>query len=242
MLIEITKKEIKEFLFALIFITLPIITISQDSLKTKNKIDKKNQFAIEGQLYPNFNLDIYQPQLKLRVHLNNRFNLRFNSSLQRSLSNKKILQNAGNGLGYVEKIISFYSSTIGFERIFHFDKTLLYTGFEGMVGFGRNNEYGSRTDSISYIADLNYNIIRPVQQFGIRVFSGFDYNLTNQFYLGFELGLVFLKTVHKRGSYQRLDNSSLTDPDITTIIPEESFSDIFVNGIGAVRVGWVFSN
>ena len=109
-----------------------------------------------------------------------------------------------------------------------------------MVGFGRNNEYGSRTDSISYIADLNYNIIRPIQQFGLRVFSGVDYSLTNKFYLGLELGLVFINTIHKRGSFQTLDSSSLTDSDVTTYIPEESFSNLTFNGVGVLRMGWKF--
>jgi hypothetical protein len=163
----------KIFLFFIVCISLPLLTTAQDTINTKNRVNDKSQFSIEGQLYPNFNLDVYRPQLKLRIHLNDRFNLRFNTSFQRSLSNKKILQNSGNGLGYVEKINSFYSSTIGFERVFSFDKTVLYSGLEGIVGFGRNNEYGSRTDSVSYIADLNYNIIRPIQQFGGRVFFWF---------------------------------------------------------------------
>ena len=238
MLIKLISKVKKVFLFTVIINISPIFTIAQDTVNTKN--NNKNRFSIEGQLYPNFNLDVYRPQLKLRVHLKNSFNLRFNTSFQRSLSNTKILQNSGDGLGYVEKINSFYSSTIGFERVFHFDKTHLYSGLEGVLGFGRNYEYGSRTDSISYIADLNYNIIRPIQQFGFRVFSGVDYNLTNKFYLGFELGLVFINTVHKRGSFQTLDSSSLTDSDVTIYIPEESLSNLTFNGVGVLRIGWKF--
>ena len=230
----------KILLFFIVCISLPLFTTAQDSIITKNRVNDKSQFSIEGQLYPNFNLDDYRPQLKLRIHLNDRFNLRFNTSSHRILSNKKILQNSGDGVGYVEKINSYYSSTIGFERVFSFDKTVLYSGLEGIVGFGRNNEYGSRTDSISYIADLNYNIIRPIQQFGARVFSGLDYNLTNKFYLGFELGLVFTNTFYKRGSFQTIDSSSLTDSDITTYIPEELFSSLSFNGVGVLRIGWKF--
>lgn len=217
--------------------------LAQDSIGNKLFKDSiaKKHFSFEGQLYPNFNSDNYRPQFKLRLHLNGKTSIRFNSSFQRNVSNVKVLESSGGGgLGYVEKISSLYNVSIGLERNKNFNNAKLYSGFEGVLGFGRNNEYGSRTDSITYVADYDYNIIRPVQQIGLRLFSGFDYHLTNQIYLGMEVGLILLKTTHKTGSYQILDSSSLTDPDVTTPIAEYSSSILSFNGIGVLRVGWKF--
>ena len=49
-------------------------------------------------------------------------------------------------------------------------KTLVYSGIEGVLGIGKSDEYGSRTDSISFVSSLNYNYKRPVQNLGLRVF------------------------------------------------------------------------
>lgn len=225
-----------------LFGCLSLSLSAQDSIENgtiKDSVANKH-FSFEGQLYPNFNSDEYQPQLKVRLHLNNQTAIRFNSSLYRDVSNVKVLESSGGGLGNIEKISSLYNVSIGLERNKCFNNAKLYTGFEGVLGFGRNNEYGKRTDSTAYIADYDYNIIRPIQQLGLRIFSGFDYLLSEQLYVGMEVGLILLKTTNKTGSYQVFDNSSLTDPNVTTPIAEYSSSILFFNGIGVLRIGWRF--
>ena len=45
-------------------ITLTIFYTQDSILKYKNKI------SIEGQIYPNFNQDLYKPKIKIRYNLN----------------------------------------------------------------------------------------------------------------------------------------------------------------------------
>jgi hypothetical protein len=222
--------------FSLILILFTSIATSQEN----DSLNKKRNISFEGQLYPNFNSDEYRPQFKLRFNLNERFAIRVNTSFKRELTNNKILQISGDGVGYVEKIKSLHSLSLGFESQRRFKRSVFYSGLEGLVGYGKNNEYGSRTDSTSFVADYNYNIIRPIQQLGLRIFSGFDYFIYDKVYLGIEFGLVFLKTTNKKGSYQVLDSSSLTDSDVTTLIPENFKSSLNINGIGTLRIGWRF--
>ena len=69
------KKTILLSIFTSITFT---IFYTQDSiLKYKNKI------SIEGQIYPNFNQDIYKPKIKIRYNLNQKSALRINTNFTR---------------------------------------------------------------------------------------------------------------------------------------------------------------
>ena len=69
MLMKLIVDVNKTLLIFILCILLPLFTTAQDSINTKNRVNDKSQFSIEGQLYLNFNLDVYRPQLKLRIHL-----------------------------------------------------------------------------------------------------------------------------------------------------------------------------
>ena len=133
-----------------------------------------------------------------------------------------------------------YTFALGYEGQKKIKNLLIYGGIEGVFGFGRSDEYGSRTDSISFIPDVNYNYQRPVQQLGVRFFSGLDYYLGSNLYFGTEFGLSFLQTNYNTGSYTRENVSSLTDPIETTNIAKSRVSNLSFNGIGVIRVGWRF--
>jgi hypothetical protein len=140
-----------------------------DSLP-ENRIKIKNWFSVEGQIYPSFVQDFYKPKIKIRMNLNEKFALRLNMDFNSSKDYKEILQANGSGIGSVEKITSIYQFSLGFEKLRKLENSLLYSGFEGVFGFGKDDEYGSRTDSISYVSDFNYNYKRPFRNIGLRVF------------------------------------------------------------------------
>ena len=50
-----------------------------------------------------------------------------------------------------------------------------YLGGELQFGMGKDEEYGSRTDSVIFIADYNYSVKKPISRFGVHVFSGVDF-------------------------------------------------------------------
>jgi hypothetical protein len=223
------------FFLGAIILFVNFSTFSQDTL-----VGKSTTVSIEGQVYPAFNADTYRPQFKVRLNLNDHSAIRLNSSFSRDVAYNEILEIGGNGVGSVEKISSMYTFALGYEGQKKIKNAVIYGGIEGVLGFGRNDEYGSRTDSISFIPDINYNYQRPVQQMGVRIFSGLDYYIGSNLYFGTEMGLSLLQTNYNTGSYNRENVSSLTDPNETTIIAKSKVSNLSFNGIGVIRVGWRF--
>ena len=200
----------------------------------------KSWFTLEGQIYPSFVQGTYKPQIKLRMNFNEKSILRFNMDFNRSRDYKEILEANGSGIGSIEKISSIYQFSIGFEKLKRFENSLIYSGFEGVFGFGKNDEYGSRTDSLSYVSDFNYNYKRPFRSIGFRVFFGADYFLKSNIYIGTEFGALIVKSIYNNSTYQAIDESSVTSSNTTDKIPNNSKSSFIFSGLGVLRVGFVF--
>ena len=228
------KQLIKQFV-VLFFLFVSSVCHAQDSAKTTKKY-----VSIEGQIYPSFNVDQYRPKLKLRYFLNEKSALRFNVNVNRQSDYFEIREINGNGVGSVERIRALHHFSFGYEGYKKMNNTGIYTGIEGIVGFGRNDEYGSRTDSLIFIPDQNYNIKRPVRQFGIRLLCGIDQYLTPNLFIGTEMGIQFIQTNYLDGSYQVLDQSSQTSSDVTSIIPKSNEQAFSIGGVGCLRIGWIF--
>ena len=208
---------------------------AQDSLaKTKKTI------SVEGQIYPSLNTDVYSPNIKFRLNLNNSSVLRINADINRAVDYKEILELGGDGVGSVEKINSMYEFSLGYEKQKRLKKSLVYLGLEGILGIGKNDEYGSRTDSVSFVSSLNYNYKRPIQNLGLRVFFGGEYYVKSNIYVGTEFGFLISKTTYKNGTYQVLNEASVTSADVTENIPKTSQSEMLFSGLGVLRVGFVF--
>ena len=229
-----SKQLIKQFV-VLFFLFVSSVCHAQDSAKTTKKY-----VSIEGQIYPSFNVDQYRPKLKLRYFLNEKSALRFNVNVNRQSDYFEIREINGNGVGSVERIRALHHFSFGYEGYKKMNNTGIYTGIEGIVGFGRNDEYGSRTDSLIFIPDQNYNIKRPVRQFGIRLLCGIDQYLTPNLFIGTEMGIQFIQTNYLDGSYQVLDQSSQTSSDVTSIIPKSNEQAFSIGGVGCLRIGWIF--
>ena len=229
------KKSFLTTLLTLIITCLLTVFYSQDTAVNFN-----NRISIEGQIYPNFNQDIYRPKIKIRYNLNNKSALRINTNFNRSANYREIYEVNGPGVGSVEKIYSMYSFSLGYESQKRWKNSVIYSGLEGVLGFGRNDEYGSRTDSVNYVSDLDYNYQRPIQKMGLRVFFGGEFYLKSNLYFGTEFGIMLLKTSFLKGSYNVIDYSSLTSSDVTVEIPKSFNSGIYYSGIGVIRVGFIF--
>ena len=208
---------------------------AQDSLAKTKKI-----ISVEGQIYPSLNTDVYSPNIKFRLNLNNSSALRINADINRAVDYKEILELGGDGVGSVEKINSMYEFSLGYEKQKRLKKSLVYLGLEGILGIGKKDEYGSRTDSVSFVSSLNYNYKRPIQNLGLRVFFGGEYYVKSNIYIGTEFGFLISKTTYKNGTYQVLNEASVTSADVTENIPKTSQSEMLFSGLGVVRVGFVF--
>ena len=113
-------------------------------------------------------------------------------------------------------------------------------GAELQFGMGKDEEYGSRTDSVIFIADYNYSVKKPISQFGVHVFSGVDFYVFDNLYVGTELGILFSSIYIKTGEFKITDESSLTDPEIITSIPSVKTKTFGVANVGMIKVGWRF--
>ena len=228
-------KQIIKYIIILFFPLSSPFYYAQDSISTTDKF-----VSIEGQIYPSFNMDQYRPKIKLRYFLKENSVLRFNVNVNRESDYFEIREINGNGIGSVERISALHHFSFGYEGYKIMNNTGIYTGIEGIIGFGRNDEYGSRTDSLIFIPDQNYNIKRPVRQFGIRLLCGLDQYLTPNLFIGTEMGIQFIQTNYLDGSYQVLDQSSQTSSDVTSIIPKSNEQVFSLGGVGCLRIGWVF--
>ena len=226
---------IKCAFYVLTLMIFPICSNAQDS---SNHF--LNYVSLEGQVYPSFNTDQYKPQVKLRYFFNERSALRLNINISRESNYFEIRGINVNGIGSVERISSLHQISFGYEGFKKINKTAIYSGIEGIFGFGRNNEYGSRTDSLVFIADQNYNLKKPIRQLGLRIFSGLDQYLTKHFFIGTEIGIQFIQTNYLEGYFQVIDGSSQTSTDVRTVIPKSRDQIFSFGGLGSIRVGWVF--
>ena len=227
-------------IFSMVLLTLFLLSFNNPFLSQDTVAKSRKIVSVEGQIYPSLNSDIYTPNIKFRLNLNKKSALRFNADVNRLVDYVEILESGGDGVGSVEKIKSIYQFSFGYEKQKRLVNSMVYSGFEGVFGFGKNNEYGSRTDSISFVSALNYNYKRPVQNLGFRVFFGGEYYVKPNIYVGTEFGLLVLKTTYKNGTYQVLNEASVTSADITENIPKISHSKMLFSGLGVVRVGFVF--
>ena len=226
---------LKSNLFLVFLFTFSTI-VGQDSTTT-------NSFIVESQVYPNWNADSYKPALKLRLVLNENHVLRSNLLIDNSKTYREIFSTTGpnGGVGSIENINQFFGFSVGYEHLNNYNRITVYNGLEGVFGVGREDVYGSRTDSINFIADQNYSSKVPLQHVGLKIFSGIDYNITPNLYVGTEVGLMLLKTQRKTGSFQQLDESSTTASDVTTLIASSSKTSLLFSGLGCIRIGWRFN-
>ena len=72
------------------------------------------------------------------------------------------------------------------------------------------------------------------------VFSGVDFYVFDNLYIGTELGVLFSAAQSKTGEFKITDESSLTDPEIITSIPSVKTKSFGVANVGMIKVGWRF--
>jgi hypothetical protein len=182
----------------------------------------------------------YIPNLKIRYFFKENSALRIGLAYQYASVLREINEVDGDGVGTVEKLNDLLSFNIGYEKHFRKHKVSPYLGGELLFGVGKNEEYGSRTDAVIFIADYNYSVKKPIGHFGVAVFSGVDFYVFDNLYIGTELGVVFSSIHDKVGEFKITNESSLTDAEIITSIPSVKTKSFGVANVGMVKVGWRF--
>jgi len=182
----------------------------------------------------------YLPNLNVRYFFKENSALRIGLAYQYTSVLREINEVDGDGAGTVEKLNDMFTFNIGYEKHFRINKVSPYLGGEFQFGIGKNEEYGSRTDSVIFIADYNYSVKKPISQFGVHVFSGVDFYVFDNLYIGTELGVLFSSIHAKTGEFKITDESSLTDPEIITSIPSVKTKSFGVTNVGMIKVGWRF--
>ncbi|MDG2227562.1 MAG: hypothetical protein P8L20_07485 [Flavobacteriales bacterium] len=222
----------KNIKYLLIFISFGMLiqSFSQDSI---GKLSFETRYQLRQD-------SAYVPNLNIRYFFADNSALRVGLAYQYSSILREIKEVDGDGVGTVEKLNDLFAFNIGFEKHFRKNNVSPYLGVELQFGFGKNEEYGSRTDSIIFIADYNYSIKKPISQFGVHVFSGVDFYVFDNLYVGTELGILFSSIYFKTGEYKITDESSLTEPEIITSIASVKTKTFGVANVGMIKVGWRF--
>ena len=222
----------KNIKYLLIFISFGMLiqSFSQDTI---GKLSFETRYQLRQD-------STYVPNLNIRYFFADNSALRVGLAYQYSSILREIKEGNGDGVGTVEKLNDMFAFNIGFEKHFRKNKVSPYLGGELQFGFGKNEEYGSRTDSVIFIADYNYSIKKPISHFGVHVFSGVDVYVFDNLYIGTELGILFSSIYVKTGEYKITDESSLTDPEIITSIASVKTKTFGVANVGMIKVGWRF--
>jgi outer membrane protein W len=181
-----------------------------------------------------------QPSIKLRYFANENSVLRITFSTNYGNSTQQILQLNGSGVGSIQRIHAMTQFSFGYEHHLSKDKFSPYVGGEILLGGGKTDTYGLRTDSIVFVSSLNYSIKRPVQQFGALIFSGVDIAVFKGLYVGTEIGVLFMQTNYKEGEFRKDDSASLTDATSIEKIPQFSIRNFVIANMGIIRMGWRF--
>jgi len=228
----------KKISIMLLFLIGSLGFFAQDD--TLSQQVSKAQFLMESQFYPRLNTGVVSPNLKARIVFSGEHVLRSNLIFNSSNDTREILENGGSGVGSVETSGQQFLMSLGYEHLFSKKRFSPYLGFELLFGVGKNEIYGSRTDSLVFVADYNYSSKVSSTYIGGAVFSGFDFYVYEGLYVGSEIGLQLLNSKSARGEFKQMDASSTTDPEIITAIPEAKSSEIGVSGVGVIRIGWKF--
>ena len=225
----------------IIILILLIVSNAFYSQKDSSSLNEKNvKTALETQFYPRLNSGVFEPNIKARFIFSDHHVLRSNLMFNYANSKREILESNGNGVGSVENVSQNLLMSLGYEYVFNVNKLRPYLGVELLLGVGKDEVYGSRTDSIIFVSDFNYSSKVASNNIGIGVFSGFDFVIYDGLYIGTEFGFQFLSTKSTRGEFKPMDASSTTAPEIVTSIPENKNSVFGSSGIGVIRVGWFF--
>lgn len=182
----------------------------------------------------------YVPNLQFRYFVNEKGALRIGGAYQYSSVTREVHESGGEGVGTVEKLSNLFMFSVGYERHFKRNNVSPYFGGELNLGIGKIEEYGYRTDSVSFIPGLDYSSKVPTSQFGVHLFSGVDIYLFENLYIGTEFGFQFMKKDLKRGEFKSENSNSTTEPEIIENIPSVSTKSFDLVNAGVIRVGWRF--
>jgi len=228
----------KKSIFTL-FVILVVLSKQCFSQSEDTVVNKNIELIIESQFYPRLNLNIIEPSLKWRILFNSSHILRSNWNIYSYNDKKEILENSGDGVGYVETINQNYNISIGYEYVIKKERLTPYLGFELVAGWGKIEEYGSRTDSLSFISDFNYSSKIPTNKIGLGLFSGIDIIVFEDMYIGTEIGIQYIVNHQKRGEY-KVEDASSTPPSISLPIEARDIKQLGMSSVGVIRLGWKF--
>lgn len=219
--------------FILTVFTIVLLSNSIFSQK-KESVTLETQFDF---LSKNSNIS---PNLKFRYFFNESSVLRSTINVNYNSTTQSILQLNGDGVGTIQKINNATLFSLGYEHHFNKGNYSPYIGTEILAGGGKNNTFGQRTDSLTFVSSLNYTSKRNFSQFGIGLFTGVDVSIFHGLYVGTEIGFSFINTHYKQGEFRADDSASLTAGTTTLKIPELKSRNFSLVNMGIVRIGWKF--
>jgi len=182
----------------------------------------------------------YTPNLRLRYFLNENSAIRTNISYQYSDVTNEILETNGEGVGTLEHLNSLISISLGYEKLWTKDKFRPYLGIDFCFQSGKNEIYGNRTDSLSFIADFKFTSKTPISGFQTTLFSGVDVFIYDGLYFGTELGFRYSSLTYKRGEFTTEDASSSTAASTSIPLSEITYKNFGLTPVGLIRLGWNF--
>ena len=187
--------------------------------------------------------------LKVRYFLSDDFSVRgtVNFLMNPNTEYTYVPKSSGNGdiETKTKTNVTTFRFTPGIEyHLAKFDKGSVYAGAE--VGFGMTNaSYNQTNDDNDEQIDIKgsnglgaYPGARSNTRLGLGVFTGVDYYMTKNLYLGVELGLSYISTTNKK--IVRKDTPATGSSTETITKDHRNNSSLGFDCTPAFRLGWTF--
>lgn len=198
--------------------------------------------SLEGQLgYNASSLSFQAPTIRFRYFLQDNIAVRLTVGVNNTKETENFYEGPGVTEGASGEFITknnVWLAAIGGE--YHFAGTDRLSPYAGLdIGFGSNKITGEGTnsDGSTYIADYSEEGELPQTLFGINLVAGTDYYFAENFYIGLEMGFLWLSRTDKEGELSVTSGGTTTTEAVRTETKVTTFSN---NVIGNLRLGWRF--
>jgi outer membrane protein W len=207
-----------------------------------------NPFSLEGGLSINSLTNTFSaPALRLRYfaaeNIAVRLGIQYNSAKTTNLyygSTALGVPTADSTGTYVNRKAMTWISIGGSYHFSQLEKLSPYVSLDLMIGTGTGiagND--TRTDCVgtSYSDGVSSESTTKSSGLGIGIGAGFDYYFAENVFIGAELGMTYMSTNDKGGTYSTTSGGITTSGDVLTVGKSSSFGN---SANAAIRLGWRF--
>jgi outer membrane protein W len=203
--------------------------------------EQKGRITFEGQTTTSGTVigKKFAPGARVRYFATENVALRGTFALANSTTTSNFFSNEIDNTGDQGKYVSkstIWNLAIGAEyHVAGTEKISPYAAVDFVYGNQKQIVDATNASSSGYLANYSRDSETPTARLGVALMGGLDYNFSNVFYLGGEIGIQITSTTTKE-SKTTIVNNGVTSEDMSNEIKKGTASDL----IATVRLGFRF--